>query len=227
MAKSTLAYILQVLSQEPNSATLYAMAASIIGGGYAFDQPGATLDKMDELIDRALDLDANNQIVRLVNLYRLFLKSEKSDFFKEAEYCLSLKFSSPYKLGTVGHFISLYGDWERGKHILDKAMNLQIGYPTHLHGGTCAYYYRKYDFENALHEAQQFNLPEVYWHHLYRLACYGQLNQMTNVKKHIKELQILKPDFNEKARYLISRFIKEESLADHIIDGLRKAGMKV
>jgi len=227
LGKSTFSYIQQVLSQSPNSGILYAMAAAIIGGGYAFDQPGISLQQMDELVDRALELDPDGQIVRLGNLYRHFLKNNKSDFFMEAEYCLSIKFSSPYRLGTIGHFIALYGDWERGKNILDKAMNKHIGYPLHLHGGTCAYYYRKNDFENALKEAYKFRTPVLFWSKVYLLACLGQLNRKTNVKNEIIKLKKLKPDFEEKAYMLISRFIKEEELVIKLLEGLKKAGLKV
>jgi TolB-like protein len=227
LGKSTLSYIQQVLRQTPDSASLLAMAAAIIGVGYAFDQPGTSLDKMDELVDRALELDKNCQIVRLGNLIRHFLKNNKSDFFREAEYCLSLGLSSPFRLGTIGHFIALYGDWERGKNILDKAMNKQIGYPPHFHGGTCAYYYRKNDFEKALREAYKFELPGLFWGKLYVLACLGQLKRKTNVKDEIIKLKKLKPDFEEKAYILINRFIKEEELVIKLLEGLKKAGLKV
>jgi hypothetical protein len=33
--------------------------------------------------------------------------------------------------------------------------------------------------------------------------------------------------FEEKAAYLISRFVKEEKLVEQVMEGLRKAGMKV
>jgi TolB-like protein len=227
LAKSTFSYIQQVIKQTPDSATLYAMAAGILGGGYAFDEPGVSLKQMDELVDRALELDPNNQLVRLGNLYRHFLKNNKSDFFREAEYCLSIKFSTPYRLGTIGHFIALYGDWERGKNILNKVMNKHIGYPLHFHGGTCAYYYRKNDFENALKEAYKFEMPGLFWSKLYLLACLGQLKRKRNVKEEIIKLKKLKPDFEEKAFILINRFIKEENLVIKLLQGLQKAGLKV
>jgi TolB-like protein len=229
VAKSTLSYIQQVLKQTPQSAALLAMAGGIYGSGYAFDQPGASAasNKMDELMDQALELDQNCQIVRLGNLYRHFLKNNKSDFFREAKYCLSLKLPSPFRLGTIGHFMALYGDWERGKNILDKAMNKHIGYPSHFHGGTCAYYYRKNDFENALKEAYKFELPGLYWGKLYVLACLGQLKRKKNVKDEIIDLKKLRPDFEEKAYILINRFIKEEELVIKLLEGLKKAGLKV
>jgi len=37
----------------------------------------------------------------------------------------------------------------------------------------------------------------------------------------------IRPDFEEKGRYLISIFIKEDSLLAHVIEGLEKGGMKL
>jgi 5,10-methylenetetrahydrofolate reductase len=96
-----------------------------------------------------------------------------------------------------------------------------------LYGGVCAYYYRKDDFISALSAAKKFNMPGIFWGSLYRLACYGQLNRKDQIKSHIKELKNLKPDFEEKAPHLISRYIKEEDLVIKLMDGLRKAGLKI
>ena len=47
------------------------------------------------------------------------------------------------------------------------------------------------------------------------------------VLQEISVLHNLVPEFESKAHYLISRFVKEEQLAEHIIEGLNKAGMKI
>jgi hypothetical protein len=38
-------------------------------------------------------------------------------------------------------------------------------------------------------------------------------------------LKQMKPDFEKKAHYLVSRFVKEEPLVVHILEGLQKAGL--
>ena len=43
----------------------------------------------------------------------------------------------------------------------------------------------------------------------------------------IADLKKLRPDFENKATFLISKYIKEASLLEHLMEGLRKAGMKV
>jgi len=53
------------------------------------------------------------------------------------------------------------------------------------------------------------------------------LHNMNEAQANIDQLLALKPDFEKKARYLISRFVKEEELVDQVMEGLREAGMSL
>jgi len=55
----------------------------------------------------------------------------------------------------------------------------------------------------------------------------GQLNRIDDAANDIVHLKQLKPNFEGEASFLISRYVKEEDLAEHIMDGLRKAGMEL
>jgi hypothetical protein len=37
----------------------------------------------------------------------------------------------------------------------------------------------------------------------------------------------LRPDIKDRGKYLISRYVKEEELVDHIVEGLKKAGLSI
>jgi hypothetical protein len=60
-----------------------------------------------------------------------------------------------------------------------------------------------------------------------RLACLGQLKTKDGLSENLKELKTLRPDFTEKPRDLISRYVKEEELVEHMMDGLQKAGVRI
>jgi hypothetical protein len=60
-----------------------------------------------------------------------------------------------------------------------------------------------------------------------RVAALGQLNRLDEARPNIAHLFQLKPEFESKAKYLISRFVKEDELVEHVLKGLRLAGMKV
>jgi len=53
------------------------------------------------------------------------------------------------------------------------------------------------------------------------------MGKADEARHHIESLHKIKPDFTVKAHDLISRFVKEESLVIHIIQGLQKSGMSI
>ena len=50
---------------------------------------------------------------------------------------------SPLRLGGIGYFLALYGEWDKGMRLLDTAMKMNANYPVWYHGVTCAFYYRQ------------------------------------------------------------------------------------
>jgi hypothetical protein len=82
-------------------------------------------------------------------------------------------------------------------------------------------------YEQALTEAAQYDLSILFWTPLLRSACLGQLQRKTEAAEEINHLLKLKPDFTQKARLLIQHFIKEDSLVNHVMEGLQKAGLKI
>jgi hypothetical protein len=55
----------------------------------------------------------------------------------------------------------------------------------------------------------------------------GQLKRPDDAVQEIEHLKQLRPDIETKAHYLISRFVKEEPVVLHLMEGLRKAGLEL
>ena len=55
----------------------------------------------------------------------------------------------------------------------------------------------------------------------------GLLGRIEEGKKFAKDLIQLKPDFQERGRVLIGRYIKFDDIADLVIQGLDKVGVKI
>jgi hypothetical protein len=182
---------------------------------------------MNELAERAVELDANSLSVKIVCIMKHFANNDKARFFSEVEACLKRDLNVSYRLGALGMYLSFYGEWERGKRILDHVMHSNIEYPLFLLGPTMLYHYRKKEYKRSLEEAEKYLIPSLFWGPMLRVAALGQLNRLDEAKPNIAHLLQLKPEFESKARYLISRFVKENELVEHVLDGLRKAGMNV
>ena len=203
------------------------MLADMYGHAYALDYPNqeGAMEKLISLSEKALRLEPDSQIVRLIYVTKCFLTNQKAQFFLEVDHCLKMKLFSPMRLGTLGFQLSLYGDWERGIGLLAKAMNKNIGYPLFFHGATSLFHFRKKNFQLALEEAERYDMPGLFWGPMLRVACLGQLGQPSEAVIQMDHIKKLKPDFEEKAYFLISRFVKQDELVEMIIDGLLKAGM--
>ena len=219
----------QALMTDPDSGIITAMLASMYGTTYMLDLNDAStaFNKMGLLAERALMLDPNNMTVRVIFAYKCFAYNEKQRFITEAERCLARCSLSALRLTSLGMHLSLYGEWEKGINIINQVKDLGISYPRFVLGATCLYHYRKKEYARALDEANQYNVPAMFWGPLLRTAVLGQLNRLEEAKSHISHLKQLKPDFENQARYLITRYVKEEELAEHVVEGLRKAGMQI
>jgi len=217
------------LKNEPDSGIAYCCLADLQATAYMHDSPGSeqSYTLLGELIEKAYKLDSNSILVNIVLAYKYFVYNEKERFFKQVEKCLKSNPNSPLRLGALGFFLILYGEWERGKDILDDVINNYFSYPLYLHGATTLYYYRKKDYQQALYEVNKYEVPHFFWAALLRAAVLGQLNRIDEAANDIDHLKQLKPNFEGEAQYLISRFVKEGDLVTHIMDGLRKAGMEL
>lgn len=219
----------QALNKNSESGEALAMLATLYGSGYELDLPESTnsLEKIVELTEKAILLEPQNQVVRIVYAWRFFVLEQKEKFLYEMEKALELNPNSPFRVGAIGFYLSLYGEWEKGKQLLDSAMKQNIGYPSWYYGATTLYFYRVNEFEKAYEEAIKYDVAGLFWGPMLRAATLGQLERKSDAERDISDLMVLKPDFESKARYLISRYVKEEELVDKIIKGLQKAGLKI
>src|SRR5207248_8678901 len=86
--------------------------------------------------------------------------------------------------------------------------------------------YRKSDYRAALNVAVKINMPRFYATYLVAAAAYGQLGERDAASKALRELLVLWPDFGVSAREEMGKWF-DPDLAEHLLDGLRKAGLKI
>jgi TolB-like protein/Flp pilus assembly protein TadD len=85
--------------------------------------------------------------------------------------------------------------------------------------------YRKKDYSGALDVALKINMPTYYFTHASLAAVYGQLGDRQAARQAVRELLAQKPDFGDTAREEWGRWTGPGELLDHLVDGLRKAGL--
>ena len=219
----------QAHEADPNSGIICGLLSSLYMTAYLLDTPITEDDcgLIASLADKAYDLEPNSMIVQTIVAIKHFVFSDRTQFFNMYNRCMNQNPKGIFRLGELAFHASLYGSWEEGKKILDKLMCINVGFPNFFYGITTLYYYRKGEYNKSLIEANKYIYPELFWANLHRIAALGQLNRVTEAVSEIEELLRLKPHFEKQATELISRFIKEEDLVEHVLEGLRKAGMNV
>ena len=75
--------------------------------------------------------------------------------------------------------------------------------------------------------ALKMNLPGFYWTHIWRAAIYGQLGRTEDGKASVAALLNLYPTISDNARLELTKYNVSEAVSEHIIEGLRKAGLRI
>jgi adenylate cyclase len=171
-------------------------------------------------------LEPENLITRAALAQVHFFRNDRELFLSEAETAIALNPNAPAPIGFLGWLLALYGEWERGLAILEKGKALNPNYPGWFHMAPCFYYFRQKSSHKAHQEAQQLQMPHLFWDPLLRAAALGHLGKKAEAAQALAELFTLKPDFPQQAHFLIGCYAKFDYLTDALLSGLRLAGLK-
>jgi hypothetical protein len=106
-------------------------------------------------------------------------------------------------------------------------MQLNPYYRPWVRHALCFNWFRAGDYEKAYQESLHFMMPELFWDPLLKASACGHLGRIEEGQGCVRALLALKPDFAQRGRILIGRYVKFEDIADRIIEGLNAVGMKI
>jgi serine/threonine protein kinase len=215
------------VEQAPNCADCWAVLSMLYGDEYktGFNVRPDSLDRSLAAARRAVELAPSNPLAPLSLASVLFFRKERQAFRSAAERAIAL---NPLDGGTtafLGMLIACSGDWERGCTLVEHAMQLNSH---HLGWYWCAAAYnayRKSDYRGALDIALKINTRGIWGAILVLAAAHGQLGEREAAQAGVRELLALMPYFAATARQECEKWW-EPQLVEHLLDGLRKAGLK-
>ncbi len=70
-------------------------------------------------------------------------------------------------------------------------------------------------------------MPECHWDQLLKASACGHLGRIEEGQACVRALLALKPDFAQRGRILIGRYIKFEDIVERVIEGLNAVGIEV
>ncbi|MFN2384699.1 MAG: protein kinase [Thermoanaerobaculia bacterium] len=156
----------------------------------------------------------------------LFFLKDFLAFRPAAERALALNRMDASTAAILGMMIAYAGDWEYGLGVVERAMQLNPHHPGWYRYVALTDAYRRRDYRGALASALKVNMPGYYWPHALLATVYGQLGEQQRARAALRELHVLMPDFGAMAREEFGKWHDAE-LTEHLLDGLRKAGLDV
>ena len=184
------------------------------------------LGRARAMAQRAIASAPTNHFAHCALATALFSQKDFLAFRTEADRALALNPMDASTAAILGMMIAYAGDWEYGLGIVERAMQLNPHHPGWYHYAPFTDAYRRRDYRGALASALKVNMPGYYWPHAMLAISYGQLGEKERARAALRELHALIPDFGAIAREEFDKWYDAE-LTEHLLDGLRKAGLEI
>jgi TolB-like protein/class 3 adenylate cyclase len=175
---------------------------------------------------RAVEAAPSNHLAYFGLAQALFFEKEFQSFRNAAERAVALNPMDGNSIAFLGELLTYAGDWQRGMALAERAKQLNPNHPGWYWYADFYNSYRQADYRGALNFALKANLPGHWGMHAAMAAAYAQLGQRDAAGKSLQALLKLRPDFADTIRKDVEKWWEPE-YGRHLIDGLRKAGLKI
>ena len=175
---------------------------------------------------RAVDAAPANHLAYHALASALFFRRELGAFRAAAERALALNSMDGFTAAYLGFQIAYAGDWERGCALAERATRLNPHHPGWYWFPLFFNAYRQRDYQGALDAVLKVNMPAFWRTHFALAAAYAQLGERDAASNAVRQLLTIKPDFPVIARNELRKWWDAE-LIEHLVDGLRKAGLEI
>jgi TolB-like protein/Tfp pilus assembly protein PilF len=214
----------------------YADAWALLGMSY-LDQirlRTAPTFRDQDLLDRALraahrsaELAPDSALAHRSLLLVHSFRGEVEEAVAAGDRAVALGPNNPEVLAEFGTRLAFMGQWERGISLIDDAIAHNPEHPGWYHTAPALNFYRQARYAEALKEAKQIAAPDWLHNHTILAMIYGQLGQKEQARAAVRRILQMDPDFERDAWYEVRLRNFPESVVGQMIDGLRKAGLRI
>lgn len=202
-------------------ATIYVEEHSL-----GFNPRPNPLERAIEAAERAVRLDPRSQFGHSTMAHAYFMHGDLDRFRSSAERAIQINPGSADVLALLGLDLAYAGQWDRGIALVEKARALNPFHPDWLFFPLLLDDYRKGDYEAALEDLEQIEMPDFFWTHVMRVQINGQLGRTSKAAEALARLRELYPGFSlDAARQEYKLWHISDELIEQAIEGLRKAGV--
>jgi adenylate cyclase len=218
----------RAVKEAPDEGDCWAMLATLYSDEdwFGFNQRPDPLGRALAAAQRAVELAPTSALASQAIAQSLFMRHEWQAFRPVAERTIALNPMDGAIVAIMGILLACSGDWERGCAVADKAMRLNPNFPGWYRLAGIFNAYRTHDYRAAIDIALRVQMPGYFWVPVTCAAAFGQLADQQAAQKALRELLAARPDFASTARQELEKWL-EPALAEHFLDGLRKAGLEI
>ncbi|MEA3468950.1 MAG: hypothetical protein U9R57_12130 [Thermodesulfobacteriota bacterium] len=216
---------------EPLCGKIWSMLARLYIIIYAYEIPGFRVDdarkKAVSHAEKGAKLAPDNQFTRVILAFVRMITDEKTAAQREVQIAYNLYPDSVVLLDTIGYVMALSGKWDQGSELIRKAIRRNPYSPDYVHYALWANWIRQKDYKQAYQETMHLRSPQIFWEPLVKASTLGNMGRLEEGKNCVADLLVLKPDFPNRGRILMGKFIKFKNIAESTVSGLKKCGLEL
>ena len=185
------------------------------------------LDRALSAAQRAAEIAPASALAQRSLLLVHSFRGEVDEALTAGERAIALSPNNAEILAEFGMRLALMGQWDRGISLIDEAVARNPAHPGWYHTAPALNFYRQGRYAEALQEATQIDAPGWVHNHTILAMIYGQLGQEEQARAAAEQVLQLDPDFEGNAWYELQLHNLPQHMAEHMIEGLRKAGLRI
>ena len=218
----------QAVQQAPESSDAWAMLSMAYIEEYSngFNAQPDPLGRALDAAQRAAEVGPSNALAHDAIAKVRFFRKEFQAFRIEAERAIQLNPLNGPMIASLAGMIAFSGDWDYGCGLIERVAQFHTRHPGWYWFAVFFNEYRQGNYKEALGVALKINLPHFFYTHVTTAAAYGQLGDLEAAGRAVQELTSLHPAFAMIARKGFEKWFDPE-LLEHVLDGLRKAGLEI
>lgn len=216
----------RAIELDPGYAAAHAGLAEATMHDWFTGSPEA-LERALEMAQKARELDPALPLVYEALGNILLFKRRYDEAFAAIKTWIEVEPGNADAYANLAAVLHISGEHEQIAALIEKAMRLNPFYPFYymLYIGMADLMMRRYDTAIAAIRRSITRNPDAMPPHLFLAACYGHLGDEARAREAMSEVHRIQPDLTMGTVKTIYVYKRTEDL-DHLIDGLRRAGLQ-
>jgi TolB-like protein len=214
----------RAIALDPTLARAYAMLAAMEMRHWWAYRSSQSLDKAFVLAQKSVQLDPNDAFCQRSRGYVCLERHQLEDAAFHIRRALALNPNNSYTAICLAALLAYSGQPDEALTWVDKAFRLDPFAPQSYHSFTGMILFNARDYKNAISSFRRITRGLSPWDCLYVIASYGYLDQPEEARAIMALYYSLNSGLSPQNHALREPF-KNEADLNHLLEGLRKAGV--